>query len=211
MTPASLALGFLPWIAFTFVAHRMAANAVAWSAVVAVAMTAVALAVARRRHAPTTLDTVSLVLFTAVAVVGFAGGAEVDDWLHTWGRPLVGVLLGLYMLATASVRPFTEEYARRSTPREHWGSPVFRSVNRVISAAWGAGLVVVGAAGVLVTVLDEEPVTRSSDHLAELVLNWVVPIAVIWGLAAFSGAYPDRVTSRLQGRGAGAPSRAAHG
>ena len=196
MQPLTVGAGFLPWIAFTFVANRFAANAVAWSALLAVGMTVVAVAVAARRHGPMTLDVVSLVLFTVIAVVGFAGGREVDDWLYAWGRPLVGVVLGLFVLATCSARPFTEAYARQSTPPEYWGSPTFRSINRVISAAWGAGLVVIGAAGVLVHLVDDHATTRSSDHLADLALNWGVPIVVIWGLVTFSGAYPDRVTTR---------------
>ncbi|MGY1745932.1 hypothetical protein [Blastococcus sp. SYSU D00695] len=203
MNPISLVLGFLPWIAFSFVAQRIAADAVAWSAVLAVAMTVVALAVARRRHGPVTLDLVSLVLFAAIAVAGFAGGRDVDDWLYTWGRPLVGVVLGLYVLATASVRPFTEEYARESTPREYWGTPTFRSVNRVISAAWGAGLLVIGVAGVLVTALEVDATDTGSAHLLELVLDWAVPIAVIWVLVGFSTSYPDRVTGRGQPAPAG--------
>ena len=196
MKPASLALGFLPWIAFTVVAQRMAANAVAWSALLAVALTLVSLALAARRKGPVILDRVSLVLFATIAVVGSAGGPALDDWLYTWGRPLVGVVLGLFVLATASSRPFTEEYARLSTPREVWDSPTFRAVNRVISAAWGAGLVVIGAAGVLVTLLGEHATDRSSAHLVELLLDWVVPIGVIWALVAFSDRYPDRVTAR---------------
>ena len=199
MKPFSFVLGFLPWIAFGVVATRVAADGVAWSALLAVGMTAVALAVARRRHGPVTLNAVSLVLFTGIAVVGFAGGPGVDDWLYTWGRPLVGVALGGYVLATSAARPFTEEYARQSTPREYWGTPTFRSVNRVISAAWGAGLVVIGAAGVLVTLLDAHATTRTSDHLVELVLNWIVPITVIWGLVSFSASYPDRVTESPSG------------
>ncbi|GAA4734977.1 hypothetical protein GCM10023328_13800 [Modestobacter marinus] len=195
MKPFSFVLGLLPWIVFTVVADRMAADAVAWSALLAVAMTVVGLAVAARRHGPTALNAVSLVLFTGIAVAGFAGGAGVDDWLFRWGQPLVGVALGLYVLATAATRPFTEEYARRSAPREVWGSPTFRSVNRVLSAAWGAGLVVIGAAGVLVTLLDEHATSRDSAHLPELVLNWVVPLVVVWALIRFTGAYPDRVTS----------------
>ncbi len=196
MTPLPLVAGFVPWIAFTVVADRMAADAVAWSAVVAVAMTLVSLTVARRRHGPQTLDGVSLVLFAGIAVVGFAGDGAVDDWLSTWGRPLVGVVLGLFVLVTASSRPFTEEYARQSTPREYWTTPTFRSINGVLSAAWGAGLVGIGLAGVLVTLLDDHATSRSSAHLAELLLDWVVPIAVIWGLIAFSASYPDRARSQ---------------
>ena len=200
MKPYSFVLGFAPWIVFTIVAQRLAANAVAWSALLAVAMTAVALVAAARRHGPTVLNAVSLVLFGVIAVVGFAGGPDVDDWLYTWGRPLVGVVLGLYVLATASVRPFTEEYARQSTPREYWGSPTFRAINRVLSAAWGAGLVVIGLAGVLVTALDERAVSATADHVPDLLLNWVVPIVVIWRLIVFTGAYPDRVTAQADPR-----------
>jgi nitrate reductase NapE component len=210
MKPSSFVLGFLPWIAFTIVANRLAANAVAWSALIAVAMTVVALSLARRRGAPVTLNAVSLVLFALIAVTGFVGGRGVDVWLYTWGRPLVGVVLGLYVLATASVRPFTEEYARQSTPREHWGSPTFRSINRVISAAWGVGLVAIGVCGVLVAVLDQQATTSSSDHLVELLLNWVVPIAVVWGLFEFTTGYPDRVTGRLQRSSSGAEGSGGH-
>jgi hypothetical protein len=151
-------LGFVPWIVFSVVAQRLDANGVAWSATIAVAMTVVALVAARRKHGPTFLSLASLVLFGAIAVVGFVGGPGVDRWLFEWGRPLVGVVLGLLVLATASVRPFTAEYARQSVPREYWGSPTFRRINTV-----------------------------------ELLLNWVVPIAVIWGAMRFTATYPDRV------------------
>jgi uncharacterized membrane protein YfcA len=192
--PLSFVLDFLPWIVFTVVSRRSAANSVAWSALLAVLITAVLLARARRRRDPTTLNTVSLVIFGAIAVVGFVGGPPVDEWLYTWGRPLVAVVLGLYALATSPVRPFTEQYARQSTPRQYWGSPTFRSINRVISAAWGTGLVVIGVCSLLVTALREQHTTSSSDHLVELLLNWVIPLAVIWGLIKFTAAYPDRVT-----------------
>ncbi|PWW25054.1 hypothetical protein JD79_04248 [Geodermatophilus normandii] len=68
-------------------------------------------------------------------------------------------------------------------------------------------MVVIGAAGVLDTLLEEHATTRSSDHLAELLLDWAVPIAVTWGLIAFSGACPDRVGSRARDD---VPDHAAH-
>jgi hypothetical protein len=186
-------LGFLPWIVFSFAAQRLDANGVAWSATIAAAMSLVAVIVARRRHGPKILNLGSLVLFTAIAVAGFAGGPAVDTWLFEWGRPLAGVLLGLYVLATVPVMPFTEEYARQSVPRQYWGSPTFRRINRVLSAAWGAAIVVIGAAGLLVTALDAHAVDASENHTVDLLLNWVVPIAVIWGMVKFTAAYPERV------------------
>ena len=197
-------LGFLPWIVFTFVAQRLAANGVAWSATIAVAMTLVALVVARRRHGPKILNLGSLVLFTAIAVVGFAGGPAVDAWLFEWGRPLAGVLLGLYVLATVPVMPFTEEYARQSVPRQYWGSPTFRRINRVLSAAWGVAIVVIGLAGLLVTVLDAHAVDASRNNVMDLLLNWVVPIAVIWAMVKFTASYPDRVRRPAEPQAGGA-------
>jgi hypothetical protein len=198
MKPLSFVLDFLPWIVFTVVARRSAADSVAWSALLAVVITAVLLARARQRGDPTTLNAVSLVIFGVIAVLGFVGGPPVDDWLYTWGRPLVAVVLGLYVLATAGIRPFTEQYARQSTPRQYWGSPAFHAINRVISAAWGLGLVVIGGCSLLLTALHQQLTTFSSGHLLELLLNWVVPIAVIWGLVRFTAAYPDHVTGREQ-------------
>jgi hypothetical protein len=89
--------------------------------------------------------------------------------------------------------PFTEEYARQTVPREYWGSPTFKKINRVLSAAWGAAIVVIGAAGVLVTVLDAHAGDTARNNVEDLVLNWVVPIAVIWAMIKFTATYPDRV------------------
>jgi hypothetical protein len=189
-------LGFLPWIVFSIVAQRLAADGVAWSALIAVVMTLVALVVAHRRHGPKILNLASLVLFGAIAVAGFVGGPDVDQWLYDWGRPLVGVVLGLFVLATVPVLPFTAEYARQSTPREYWDSPTFTKINRVLSAVWGVALIVMGLAAVVVSALDQQADGTGSSHLLDLLLNWVVPIAVIWWTVGFTVTYPDRVTGR---------------
>ena len=55
-------------------------------------------------------------------MIGFVGGPPVNQWLYDRGRPLVGVVLVLMVLATATVRPFTTEYAKRTTPQELWTS-----------------------------------------------------------------------------------------
>jgi hypothetical protein len=193
LNPLSIAAGFAPWIAFTVIAQRTAADGVAWAALIAGVMTAVALAWSRGRHSPTQLTLFSGVLFALVAVLGFAGGAAVDRWLFEWGRPLVGVALGLAVLVTCRVRPFTAEYAKRSTPPQLWTSPTFVRVNRVLSATWGVALVVTGLGAVLVTALDANATGTGDPHLLDLLLHWVLPIAVITWTVRFTNAYPARV------------------
>lgn len=186
-------VGFLPWIVFVVVSQRLAANGVAWSAVIAVAVTLIAILMAFRSRGPKILNIGSLVLFAVIAIVGFVGGRPTDEWLYTWASPLVGVVLGLYVLATVPFLPFTEEYARQSTPREYWGSPTFVKINRTLSAAWGVAILLIGLASVLVAVLDGQAQDTSSNHLVDLVLNWVIPIALIWFMVKFTISYPDRV------------------
>jgi hypothetical protein len=195
----SLVVGFLPWIAFSFISQRLAADGVAWSALIAVVMSGVAVLRDRRQHGPQIVALGSLALFGAIVVIGFAGGPGIDRWLFEWGRPLVGVVLGLYLLLTVPVLPFTAEYARQTTPREYWGSPTFTRINRVLSAAWGVAIMGMGAASVLATALDAQAGDTSSSHLPDLLLNWVVPIVVIWAMVRFTATYPDRVTAAPAG------------
>ena len=154
MKPLSLITGFLPWIAFSLISTRMAGNGVAWSALIAVAITIVAMAIARPAWPPKILNVGSAVLFGVIAIVGFVGGPDVDLWLYTWAAPGVGVALGLFVLATVPFMPFTEQYARESTPRAYWGSPTFKKINRVLSLAWGVAITVMGMANIAVSALD---------------------------------------------------------
>jgi hypothetical protein len=194
LSALSLVGGFLPWIAFTVIAQRLAADGVAWSALIAVAMTVLALVWDRSRKIPMQLNLYSGVLFAAMAVIGFAGGHEVDRWLYEWGRPLVGVALGLMILATSTVRPFTAEYAKKDLPKEAWTSPVFLKINRTLSAAWGAAITLIGCSALAVAALEAQPAGTDSPYLLDLALNWVVPIVVLVGAVKFTNTYPDRVT-----------------
>jgi hypothetical protein len=55
---------------------------------------------------------------------------------------------------------------------------------------------VMGLAAVVVSALDQQADGTGSSHLLDLLLNWVVPIAVIWWTVRFTVTYPDRVTGR---------------
>jgi hypothetical protein len=45
----------------------------------------------------------------------------------------------------------------------------------------------------VVTALDAHAVDASRNHTVDLLLNWVVPVALIWGMVKFTAAYPERV------------------
>lgn len=204
LNPLEIFVGFVPWIAFAFVAQRLSADGVAWSALFAAALSLVFLVRGRRRNGPVRLDIYSLILFGVIAVIGFVGDHRVDDWLYEWGRPLVGVILGAIVLGTAFTSPFTAEYARQSTPREYWDSPLFHRINRVLSAAWGVAIMVMGAAAVLVTAVDARATGTDSPYLLDLALNWVVPICVIVWMIHFTNTYPDRAGREVDERSAAA-------
>jgi hypothetical protein len=51
-----------------------------------------------------------------------------------------------------------------------------------------------GAAAVLVAAVDAHAAGAGDPYLIDLVLNWVLPIAVITWTVTFTNAYPDRVT-----------------
>lgn len=77
LNPLSIFVGFLPWIAFTFMAQRLAANGVAWSALFAAALSLVFVVRGRRENSPILLESYSLMLFTVMAV---AGSSAINGW-----------------------------------------------------------------------------------------------------------------------------------
>lgn len=68
----------------------------------------------------------------ALRVAAFPGYSSVVVWLLYAGVTWISIAVGA---------PFTMQYARESAPPEHWKSPGFLRVNRIISAVWGVGFV----------------------------------------------------------------------
>lgn len=206
MKPLSLILGFVPWIAFSFLAHRIAADSVAWSGLIGVLLVLGTMVAQKPFWPPSVLNIGMLIPLVTITVVGFVGGPDVDAWLYQWAVPGVGLFLGLFILVLVPFAPFTERFARQSTPQAYWGSPTFIKINRVLSGAWGLAIVVMGVCSLLVAALDLYSDDFSSPGTGELLLNWVVPIVVIVGMVKFTIRYPEQV--RAQVRGAQAPAAA---
>jgi hypothetical protein len=84
------------------------------------------------------LDLASSIYFVALGVVVVALD---PGHLDTWARyAQAGSHAALTVLVFGSIavgRPFTESYARETTPRAVWNTAEFHETNRAISMVWG--------------------------------------------------------------------------
>jgi hypothetical protein len=194
MKPLPLILSFLPLIAFSLLARLLPHGDVGAAALTAAVIAAIAAVAVRPVWPPKVINATSIVLFTAFAVVGFAGSAGTDRWLATWAAAGVPLVMGLVILALIPVMPFTEQFARLSTPQAYWSSPTFKQINRVLSRAWGVALLGVGASRVVAVAVNGHTTRR----LPDLLLGLVIPSVILTYMLKFSKSYPDRVTHQAQ-------------
>jgi intracellular septation protein A len=201
MKSLTLILAFLPLIVFSLLSRFLPHGYIGVAGLAAAVIALIAIAVSRPIWPPKILNTCSLVLFAVIAVLGFTLGKNDDRWLATWGGAGVGIILGLIILALIPVMPFTEQFARESVPQAEWSSPIFKKINRVLSAAWGVAIFAVGVSRVLAAAING----HTTHRLPETLLGLIVPAGIIIYMLKFSKSYPDRVT-----RGASAHASADH-
>ena len=198
MKSLTLILAFLPLIAFSLLARFLPHGYIGVAGLAAAAVALIAIAASRPLWPPKILNTCSLVLFAVIAVLGFTLGKNDDRWLATWGGAGVGIILGLIILALIPVMPFTEQFARESVPQARWSSPVFKKINRVLSAGWGVAIFAAGASRVAAAAIDGHTTRR----LPETLLGLIVPVGIIIYMLKFSKSYPDKVTQHEPAAGA---------
>ena len=179
MDSKKMFLSLIPWVLFSVVVNRRGADAAAIAALGAAALSLVFLFKDAATSGIKIIDVTGVITFGALGAWGLIGGASVDDWLADDARGGAAIVLAVIMLGSVLTVPFTEQYARESVPQEYWHSPVFRSVNRKISALWGVVVLVMGCGHLLAGVID--PVTNPlpGARPVDLLLNWVVPIGLI--------------------------------
>ncbi len=190
MKPLALVLAFLPLVAFSVLSRVLPHGYVGVAGLVAALAALLAMATSHPRWPPKVLNACSFTLFALIAILGFSLGGNDDRWLATWGGSGVGLVLGLIILALVPVMPFTEQFARETTPRAAWESPAFKKINRVLSAAWGAAICALGASRVAAAAVNGHTTRR----LPETILGLVIPVLIIIYMFRFSKSYPERVT-----------------
>jgi len=189
MKPLPLILGFLPLIALSLLARLLPSHDFGIAALIAAVVAVIAIAVHRPVWPPMILTGSSLTLLVVLTIVGFAGGAGTDRWLATWIAPAFAGIMGLIILALIPVMPFTEQFARQSTPQQYWSSPTFKRINRVISAAWGAAMVVIGVLRLVAAVIKDRP---GSHNFLELVFSAILPVLILIYMLKFTKSYTER-------------------
>lgn len=202
MNSHKMLISFIPWVALTLVAGHAGAGFVGWAAALAGLLTLgiVISGMSERtangsRSTLKIIDAAGVVIFAAMAALAFTGSPDLREHIVDYGRGACVLVLALVMLGSLLVVPFTEQYARESVPRQYWHSPVFRAINRRISAVFGVA-VLVGAACHL-----SAGYLTASGHLtraANLALNWAIPVLAV--LAALK--YVNRARSASAGTSA---------
>ncbi len=190
MKTLTLILTFLPLIIFSVLARFLPHGDIGVAGLVAAVAALIAIATSRPVWPPKIINSCSLVLFALIAVLGFTVGSHDDRWLATWGGAGMPLIIGLIILVLVPVMPFTEQFARGTTPQAYWSSPTFKKINRVLSAGWGLAVVAVGLSRVAAAVING----HTTHRLPELLLGLAVPSVILLYMLRFSKSYPDRVT-----------------
>src|SRR4051794_8163298 len=141
--------GIAPWVLLSVVSgpgrFEEAASA-------ALGLTLLTLWVGSRHGVPVhLLEVFGALVFTVFAALGLLASDAVIGWLEVWAGEVSNVALAVFALVTLLIRrPFTLAYAKDTTPREHWDSPLFLKINYAISGVRAAAFTfsaVVGAVG----------------------------------------------------------------
>jgi hypothetical protein len=130
------------------------------------------------------LEVFEVVYFGSLAVIGLLASGDLIRWLEKWSGEMSSLALAAFTFGSLLVgNPFTLPYAKETTPREHWDSPIFLRINRVITLVWALAFTVAAAAGLYGDAVIDQP-----DNFWTA---WIIPIAAMLFAFSFSEWYPD--------------------
>ena len=130
------------------------------------------------------LEVFEVVYFGSLAVIGLLASGDLIRWLEKWSGEMSSLALAAFTFGSLLVgNPFTLAYAKETTPREYWDSPVFLRINRVITLVWALAFTVAAAAGLYGDAVIDQP-----DNFWTA---WIIPIAAMLFAFSFSEWYPD--------------------
>ncbi len=180
--------GIAPWILMSVVSGPGRFEA---AAAAALGLALLTLWVGSRRGGHVhLLEVFGVAYFGVLVVLGLAAPEGTVRWLSLWSGELSNIALAVFAIVTLLIgRPFTLAYAKETTPREFWDSPLFRRINYVISTVWAGAFLfstVVGAYGIAVL--------RDND---DFWTGWILQIAGTIFAVSFTEFYPDYASAKF--------------
>jgi hypothetical protein len=191
MKPLTLIMSFLPIIVFSLLSKVLPHGDIGYAALISAIFAAINIVAHKPYWPPKTLNVTQVTLFAIVAIVSFAGRGT-DRPVAIWVPAGVALIIGVVILATLPVVPFTEQFARQSTPQAYWNSPTFKRINRVLSTGWGLALIGVGISRLIAVIIEQN--STGSHRVIDLVFAAAIPVGILIYMLRFSKSYPEKVT-----------------
>jgi hypothetical protein len=165
-------MALVPWVLFTFVAAH---GTVKLASLLALAV-AIGISLPSVIHGrPKSLELGAVVAFAGFAAVAFLADSGTADFMARYARGIAAALLALIAFGSLLFVPFTEQYAREQVPRQAWGSPTFKHVNRQLTLMWASVFAAMVPFHIVAGAIDT---TRSN-----LIFNYAIPVAlVLWAI-----------------------------
>lgn len=138
---------------------------------------------------PKLLDVVAVAFFGVLIIAGLVVNESGVDWLEQWAGELSNLAIAVVALFSIAIRtPFTIQYARETTPREQWHSPLFLHINYVLTWVWTGAFLAIA----LVGWFGDGPLHQPDN----IWMNWVLQLALIIFALRFTEWYPDAASAR---------------
>jgi hypothetical protein len=186
-------VGFIPWIIFWVVSSPSTWEWATLGALIAAVVLAIPSA---ERGKLKILDVGSIAFFGVLSLLAVFLNRSELDWVEDYSQAISSGALALIAFGSLAVMPFTEQYARESTPPEVWGTPVFKRTNRLLTTMWGT----VFALGAILGAIAQQTDSSTADEW----LNWIIPIALVVGAFKFTAWYAERARTRARAAAGGA-------
>jgi hypothetical protein len=185
-------IGFTPWVALSLL---MGPSRFELAAGVALAMSIFfVLADMVRRRSLKLLGMVDVVCFALFLGAGVIVTVSQKNWLETWFGEISNIILVVVVLGSMLARvPFTIQYAKEETPRDHWSSPLFIRINYIITGAWGVAFLISAIAGYY-----GDAVLKNDNNIWT---GWIIQIGADLVAVQFTSWYPRYAQARAVAAG----------
>ena len=180
-------VGFAPWIVYwVLVGNAPFLTAVLVGLGLAVAINVITLV---RHEPPMVLEVGTALVFGVFVIMALTLS---DNFLERWLQPLGNA--GLFAIVLVSIligKPFTLQYARKSTPRELWNEPGFVYVCQLLAWVWAGAMAFMTIVSLIPPIVDGDATVRDADDTLSVVCYWVLPFIVLGLAMLFTSQYPD--------------------